>query len=82
MAAGFSPELFWKITPREMKAHFAGAAKRLAREHDDRAWLAWHTAALPLSKKFPELKQLQVRREAPRKTWQEQLAAVRGWAER
>lgn len=82
MAAGLSPETFWKITPRELKAHLDGASKRMTREHDARAWLAWHTAALPLAKKFPPLKDLQIGKPAAsrRQTWQEQFAAWQGYA--
>lgn len=36
-------------------------------EYNDRAWLAWHIAALPMMKKFPPLKDLTVQIDgAPR----------------
>lgn len=79
MAAGFAPETFWKITPRELKAHLDGASKRLAREHDARAWLAWHTAALPRAKKFPKLSDLQTKKPARQKTLAEQQAIAMAW---
>lgn len=39
----------------------AALAKRRLTRHDELAWLAWHTAALPLMKKFPKLTDLQAR---------------------
>lgn len=40
---------------------FRSAAHRADREHNDRAWLAWHIAALTRTKKMPKLQKLQVR---------------------
>jgi len=60
-----------------MQARLDGATQRLKREHDERAWLAWHTAALYRMKKMPPLKDLLTgAKPKRRKTWQEQLAAV------
>lgn len=36
----------------------AGARDRLALEQRGRAWLAWHVAALPRTKRFPDLADL------------------------
>lgn len=33
-------------------------AKRVKTRRDELAWLAWHTAALPMMKKFPRLDEL------------------------
>lgn len=66
-----------------MQARLDGATERLKREHDERAWLAWHTAALPRTKKFPPLKDLLIGAKPKRpKTWQEQLAAVMAFDKR
>ncbi|MGE4339148.1 MAG: hypothetical protein AB7E55_24710 [Pigmentiphaga sp.] len=54
----------------------------MVREHNDRAWLAWHVAALQRADKLPKLKTLLHREksQAPqRKSWQEQLAIARQW---
>lgn len=60
-----------------MQARLDGATQRLKREHDDRAWLAWHVAGLQRVKKMPPLKDLLTdAKPKRRKTWQEQLAAV------
>ncbi|MBR1193240.1 hypothetical protein [Bradyrhizobium sp. AUGA SZCCT0160] len=57
-----------------MKARIA----ELEREHNDRAWLAWHTAALPRSKKFPALKKLMIR-ERHTQTAEQMLAVAKQW---
>ena len=48
-----------------------GAAARMGREHKERAWLAYHTAYLPLQKKAVKLEDLSGATKAkPRKkTW-------------
>lgn len=62
---------------------FAGAAERLEREHQGRAWQAWHTAVLPRLKKFPTLESLMgVKRKATRQTVSEMDAIFRAWAAR
>lgn len=62
---------------------FAGAADRLAREHQARMSLAWHTAALPRLKKFPDLNSLMgVKRTARRQTASEMDAIFKAWAAR
>jgi len=60
---------------------FEGAAKKLEREQNARAWQAWHIAALQRMKKMPELKKLFVNNtEIPRQTWRQQLATMQAWA--
>lgn len=46
VSAGFDPAGFWSLTPRLYLAQMKGAGARLEREHKDRGWLVWHTAAL------------------------------------
>lgn len=66
---------FWQLTPRLVFLTIEAAARRLEREHNDRAWLAWHVAALTRVKKMPKLQSLTVKRRRRRpQTWQEQLA--------
>jgi hypothetical protein len=77
---GLDPERFWRSTPRQIEASFKASERRLAREHNERAWLAWHGAALGRSKKMPPLRDLLARtRGAERKGWQQQLAALQAW---
>lgn len=59
-----------------MKARLDGFSKRLTREYNERAWLAWHVAALSRTKQLPKLEKMLAGREPRRKSWQEQLAAV------
>lgn len=62
---------------------FAGAAERLQREHQGRAWQAWHVATLTRmdAKKFPSLESLMgVKRKATRQTVSEMDAIFRAWA--
>lgn len=44
----------------------------MEREHNDRAWLAYHVAALQRMKKPPRLNTLLIKRKR-RQTWQEQF---------
>jgi len=60
---------------------FAGAAERLHDEHAGRAWLAWHSAAIPRMKTFPKLETLMgVKRKARRQTPEEIEAIFRAMA--
>ncbi|WP_441280504.1 hypothetical protein [Tardiphaga sp. 862_B3_N1_1] len=58
MSLGLSEDEFWRKTPRQTARIFKGKAAQLRREHNERAWLAWHTAVIPRQKKIPELKKL------------------------
>jgi hypothetical protein len=55
----------------------------IEREQQGRAWLAWHVAALPRLKKFPELNALMgVKQTARRQTVSEMEAILAAWAAR
>jgi hypothetical protein len=55
----------------------------IEREQQGRAWLAWHIAALPRMKKFPELEKLMgTKRKARRQTASEMDAIFKAWAAR
>jgi hypothetical protein len=78
---GFDPETFWDITPRELKLLSEATARRFEREHNARAWLAWHIAALQRMKKLPDLKRMTMKNTSrPRQTWRQQLAIMTEWA--
>lgn len=70
----------WDHTLPEVETIFGGIYRRRIREYNDRAWLAWHTAALPNMKRMPSLRDL-LHKEKPlrRQTWEEQLAIARQW---
>jgi hypothetical protein len=62
--------------------HMQGAKKRIMREHEQAAWVAWHTAYLPRTKKPIGLDKL-IKGEAAQaqpKPWQHQLAAWKAYA--
>lgn len=52
------PDSFWTQTPRRLIAIFRARAKALQLQHDQRAWLAWHTAVLGRVEKIPPLSSL------------------------
>jgi len=54
VAAGLDPETFWRITPKEMSVHFAGAARRVRAEQKRLGWAAYQGAALSRTAKFPK----------------------------
>jgi len=52
------------------------------REHNERAWLAWHIVAMQKAKRLPKLKKLLIQQpdRRRRQTWQEQMAIMGQWA--
>ena len=70
---------FWDLTLREIEARLEGAFERLKREHDERAWLAWHTAGLGRVRRMPRLAKLQSRRKIKRQTPDEMVAIATAW---
>lgn len=70
MEIGAEPGRFWTLTPREIAREMSATLNRLTREQNDRAWMAWHVAALGRAKKMPKLHELQMgkkRRRSPSK---------------
>jgi hypothetical protein len=57
--------------------HFRAAEMRLRREHNSRAWLAWHVAALQRQNKLPAMRNLLV--AEPDRKMKQQLAGLRSW---
>lgn len=55
---GLAPDDFWRQTPRVVGLAIQGRVRAFEREQQGRAWLAWHTAALPNMKRFPRLTDL------------------------
>jgi hypothetical protein len=58
----------------------AGARRRIAAEHNGRAWLAWNIVALDRARKLPPLKSLLIDADRPQqqaRTWSQQLAVAR-----
>ena len=74
------PAEFWASTPRQVKASLDAASHCFIREHNERAWLAWHVAQLSRMKKMPALKRLLAKQPVrARQTWKEQLEIMEAW---
>ncbi len=75
------------MTLTEISHCFDGAAKRLEREHNETAWLAWHVAFMSAyapqkSETFFKLKNLLWGRkptEQKPQDWRDSLAAFSAW---
>lgn len=71
-----------------MKASFAAEGKRLEREHDERAWLAWHIAALMRTnpkKRLQKLESMQVKKSVAarvQQSWQQMMGIMDVFAAR
>lgn len=69
------------MTLRELYAISDGVSTRLVREQNERAWLAWHVAAMTRTKTMPKLKDMIVSgKPKTRQNWQAQLAIAHQWA--
>jgi hypothetical protein len=79
LAAGFTEDEFWSKTPRQIALAYQAREIRLRREHNDRAWLAWHIAALQRTqKRLPPITKLMFKEKIIKpQTWQEQRRVVR-----
>lgn len=87
MECGLDPALFWRLTLREMKLIFDGAALRLGREANDRIALAWHMAQLSRQEKIPPLARLIRKIDRGRQAkpdgdkWKREFQAFAAWAQ-
>ena len=85
MSLGLSEDDFWRKTARQVKRQFKAKSAQLRREHNERMSLAWHVAALPRYKKFPDLKKLLARETSaarrPVQTSEQQWAIFGAMAE-
>jgi hypothetical protein len=77
---GYDEQSFWHMTPRQVDRAVSARGKTLIREQNERAWLAWHIAALTRSKRLPDLKKLLYKPPRKQQTWQEQLAIAEMYA--
>jgi hypothetical protein len=51
---------------------------RLMREHNERAWMIWHSEALHRQKRLPAMSTLQARPPIAQ-DWEAQLAELKAW---
>lgn len=61
-----------------------GRTRSAKQEQEGRAWLAWTTAALYRSKKFPKLKDVMPKarkKDTGPQPWQQQLAIAKAWTQ-
>lgn len=80
---GYSEELFWSLTPRQIEAHFAAARKRYRSERNMMMETAYLASIVPHAKKPIKLDDLLLPAdEKPRRkqTPEQRLAAAGAWA--
>src|SRR5262245_20978433 len=82
---GYDPESFWDQTPRTSSLDFDALQEIQINRHNDRAWLAWHVAALHRAKKMPQLNSLMARKPTPapvdpKQKMQAQIDGLIRWA--
>ena len=77
---GYDHESFWDQTPHTLSLTFEAYNTLLKDEHNERAWLAWHMAALQRisAKKFPQLRSLLVTKPT-KQTMEEQIEGLKHW---
>lgn len=81
--AELPPAEFWTKTPRQIFATIKARSIVMMRRHDERAWLAWHVAALTRTKKLPKLHTLLAKKPSKRRQgWQEQMQIMDMWVAR
>jgi hypothetical protein len=77
---GFDPDSFWDQTFRTLTIAMHGKLRAARRDHNQRAWLAWHIAALQRTKKLPKLASLFAKEKPRQQSWQEQQMIMSSWA--
>ncbi len=56
-----------------------GNAARLRHEHNQRAWLAWHTAVIGRAKKPPRLGELMIRDTPKKQSIDQMISVAKSW---
>ena len=77
---GYDHESFWDQTPHTLSLTFEAYNIRLMDEHNERAWTAWHVAALQRNKRLPNLKSLLTEKKRPL-TMEEQIEGLKNWVQ-
>jgi hypothetical protein len=81
--AGQPYELFWELTFFEIGMILEGVNQRHVQQHNDRAWMAWHIAAMGRAEKMPRLDRLTAKKPRPSgQTWEEQMAIMKALSAR
>lgn len=78
VAAGGSVESFWTMTPRTFGLFMSGVSDREEAAQANRAWTAWHIAALMRANRLPNLREMMPKRlrHAPRMSPQALTTAI------
>lgn len=79
MILGYTHESFWDQTPATVRLTMEAATERRTLEHNDRAWLAWHIAALQRATRLPGLDRLKAKKQTAPEHWEKQLADLKSW---
>ena len=80
---GYDHESFWDQTPRTLSLAFDAHNETRRIAHNDRAWLAWHVAALQRAKRVPSLTKLQIAKPqaSAGPAWKSQLEGLKHWVQ-
>jgi hypothetical protein len=82
-AAGLDDRDFWRRTPKELSWKIEAQQDIFARQHNERAWLAWHIGALVRAqKKYPRLDSMLVNtkpRQLRRVTSDQLYEQIKAW---
>jgi hypothetical protein len=77
---GYSHDDFFDQTPRTLSLTFQAYNDRLMYQHNERAWLAWHTAALQRTKTLPQLQTLLAKKQS-QADMEDQLEGLKRWVQ-
>lgn len=75
---GYDHDSFWDQTPRTLSLTFEAFNEMQVRAHNERAWLAWHTAALSRAKSIGPLSRMLVSKPVLN-TQEEQIEGLKRW---
>jgi malate/lactate dehydrogenase len=80
---GYDPDSFWEQTPRTLAIASDAYRDTQIEAHNNRAWQAWHVAALGRGKKMVPLSKLQITEQQVRqhypKQMQDQIDGLINW---
>lgn len=83
LSAGYSEDLYWSLTPRQVEAHFAAARRRFRLERNTMMETAYLAAIVPHQKKPTKLERLLVPLDDPKpkvpQSVDEMLSIARQW---
>ena len=78
---GYDHDSFWDQTAHTLSLTFEAYNIGKMNEHNERAWLAWHVAALQRTKKIPSLQKLTMKPRIRQSKLEEQLQGLKNWVQ-